>query len=37
MGEVPIYGGGWCVTFPDTPAGAPTIVSGGCPYPLPTR
>ena len=33
----PIYGGGWCVTFPETPTGTFTIKSGDCPYPLSTR
>ncbi len=31
----PVYGGGWCVTFPGTSAGSPTIKPGDCPYPLP--
>ena len=33
----PIYGGGWCVTFPDSPPGNPTINEGDCPYRLSSR
>ena len=33
----PIYGGGWCVTFPAAPPGNPTIDAGDCAYRLPSR